>query len=159
MEPEELLNHLTEDLKTVLGGQLPQLCRLERQSSHYQQPDEVKQALKDFHPQEGWLCFQSTITHFINGELPDKGILLYGEVKSTDNKSLHIRQSGTDGSWLLTTYQEEPGNTHLVEITQLLGEFDHPGDLRYRVYWQPDGEQGYRKIGAAFDGFVNDKGL
>ncbi|HEC85127.1 MAG: hypothetical protein DRR08_08405 [Candidatus Parabeggiatoa sp. nov. 2] len=154
MEPDELLNHITDDLKTALGGQLPQLCRLERPTRQCQQPKEVKQALKDFQPQEGWLCFQSTVTHFINGELPDEGTILYGEVKGTNNTALHIHQQGTSG-WLLTTFQEQKGNTHLVEATQLLGEFEKPGNLRYRVYWQPDGEQGYRPICAAFNGFVN----
>jgi hypothetical protein len=159
MQPAELLNAITNDLKTALGEKLPQLCQLERTTHPYQKPEQVKKALEAFQPQEGWICFQDSITHFKNSELPDEGVILYGEVKSQkNNQALHIHQNGT-GGWLLTTYQEQPGETHLVETTQLLGEFDKPGNLHYRVYWQTqtDGEQGYRPICAAFDGFIDKK--
>jgi hypothetical protein len=153
MKPQELLNHITDDLKTALGGELPQLCHLERTTRQCQQPDEVKQALKDFQPQQGWLCFQSTIVPFKKGELPDKGTILYGEVKGKNRQALHIQQNG-NGGWLLTTFQEQEGDTHLVEYTQLLGEFDD--FLHYRVFWQQDGDQGYRPICAAFNGFFKE---
>jgi len=163
MNPQELLNIITDDLKTALGGKLPQLCHLERATRQCQQPDEVKQALKDFQPQQGWLCFQSAVVPFKKDEeLPDKGTILYGEVKGKNRQALHIQQNG-NGGWLLTTFQEqdttfqEPdADTHLVEYTQLLSEFDDLGHLHYRVFWQQDGEQGYRPICAAFNGFFKE---
>lgn len=145
MTPEILHNYIKE-----LGLKL---CHLERRTLNHQEAEKVKQALKDFQPQEGWLCFQSTVTHFKNGKLPDEGIILYGEVKAADNKALHIQQDG-NGSWRVTTYQQQAGKSHLVESTQLLGEFEEIGNLRYRVYWANDGEQGYRQICAAFNGFI-----
>ncbi len=92
---------------------------MQRTTRHYQQPEKVKQALKDFQPQQGWLCFQSAVVPFKKGELPDKGTILYGEVKDKKHQALHIQQNG-NGGWLLTTYQQQAGDTHLVEYTQLL---------------------------------------
>ncbi len=153
MKPPELLDLIIDDLQTALGGKLPQLCHLERSTRQCQQPDEVKQVLKNFQPEEGWLCFQSSVAFFKKGELPNKGTILYGEVKGKNRRALHIQQNG-NGGWLLTTLQEQEGNTHMVEYTKLLGEFDDPGDLHYRVFWQADAEQGYRPICAAFNGFL-----
>lgn len=151
MQPQELLNHIKN---LDLTGKPPQLCHLKHNTVQYQNPDEVKTALKEFQPQQGWLCFQDTITYFKNSDLPDAGVILYGEVKSSNNKALHIQPNNT-GGWLLTTYQEQNGDTHLVETTQLLDEFNESGNLAYRIYWQSDGEQGYRPICAAFAGFKN----
>jgi len=154
MKPPELLNHIKN---LNLGSTPPELCNLKLKTVSYQQPDEVKKALKDFQPQQGWLCFQDTITHFNNSELPEKGIILYGEVKGSNNKALHIQPNNT-GGWLLTTYQEQAGETHLVETTELLGEREEiQGKLAYRIYWQNDGEQGYRPTCAAFAGFIPKK--
>ncbi len=153
MKPLELLEHIK---KLNLGGKPPQLCHLELKTVPYQDAAEVKTALEKFQPQQGWLCFQDTITHFNNGALPDKGVILYGEVKGNNNKALHIQPNNT-GGWLLTTYEEHAGKTHLVESTQLLGELDDTGNLAYRVYWENDGEQGYRPTCAAFAGFIPKK--
>jgi hypothetical protein len=148
MKPTELL----ENLKKLDLGKALKLCALKLTTVPYQQAAEVKQALEKFQPQQGWLCFQDTVTYFKNSDLPDEGVILYGEVKSNNNKVLHIQPNNT-GGWLLTTYQEQAGETHLVESTQLLGEFEDSGNLAYKVYWQNDGEQGYRPICAAFAGF------
>ena len=149
MQAQDLLKYVQ---KLDLGGKLPQLCHLTLSTKPYQEADEVKKAVKAFQPEEGWFCFQDRITHFKAGEMPDHGVILYGEIKSSD-KTLHIQANNNSG-WLLTTYQEEHGETHLVETTQLLGEFENVGNLAYRVYWQHDGEQGYRPICAAFAGFL-----
>lgn len=153
MNARELLNCMTDDLKTALGGKLPQLCNLERSTQQCKRPEEVKQILYNFQAQEGWLCFQSAVTYFLNGELPDQGVILYGEVKNEHHTALHIHQDGT-GGWLLTTFREQPGEIYLVESTQFISELEHLSHLNYRLYWQQDGEQGYRPFCAAFDGFV-----
>ena len=152
MKPPELLENLN---KLDLRGKPLELCNLKLTTVPYQQAAEVKKALEDFQPQQGWLCFQDSIKHFNHGRLPDEGVILYGEVKAK-NKALHI-QAGNTGGWLLTTYEEQKGETHLVELTQLLGEFDDPGNLAYRVYWENDEEQGYRPTCAAFAGFTQKK--
>ncbi len=151
MQPKELLNHIKN--LNLTGKKLPQLCQLKLTTIEYQQAAEVKKALKEFQPEQGWLCFQDTIAHFQNSKLPDEGVILYGEVKGKNNQALHI-QPHNNGGWLLTTYQEQAGETHLVESTELLAENEEiTGKLAYRVYWQNDGEQGYRPICAAFAGF------
>jgi len=152
MNPPELLKHIKN---LNLGGKPPELCDLKITPVPYEQAAEVKQALEEFQPQQGWLCFQDTVTHFNNSDLPDEGVILYGEVKASNRKALHIQPNNT-GGWLLTTYQEQAGDTYLVESTQLLGESEAiTGKLAYRVYWQNDDEQGYRPICAAFAGFKN----
>lgn len=152
----------------LLGAEVPQFdtCTLKMDAKVYATPEAVRQELKAFGPVEGWLCFQSKITRFLQGEpLIYHGVVLYGEVKGKDGRSLHIQQDGK-GGWILTNYEQENGDAHLAEDVRLIAEA-HPGDpkharydLRYRIYWggadyeqEEDDGQGWRQIAAAFSGF------
>lgn len=130
-------------------------------------PELVRQELQEFDPEQGWLCFQSKLTRFFQDEpLPDAGVILYGEVKGKDGRSLHIQQDG-EGGWILSYYHEHKnGDRHLTEDMTLIAEAypsDPPNtryDLNYRVYWggtdykqEEDDGQGWRQIAAAFTGF------
>jgi len=127
-------------------------------------PEDVLKALQVFAPTQGWLCLQDDVYRFLDAQsLPDSGIVFYGEV-CNDEASLHIQQRG-DGTWILTTYQQQAGETLLMERTQLIGEeFQADGhtryDLQYRVYWGnaeslsiTDDGQGWRQVAAVFTGF------
>ncbi len=117
----------------------------------------VRQKIKEFAPEQGWLCFQSKVHYFRE---PDKmsfsGILLYGEVvKKATNQSLHIREEGQN-AWILTYFEETEGDNYLLENTVLLGEKElAPKKLGYRLYWQYDEKQGYRQLAARFNGFTD----
>jgi len=130
-------------------------------------PEAVRQALQEFHPEQGWLCFQSALKRFLKGEpVPDAGVILYGEVKGRNGSSLHIQQNG-EGGWILTYYDEQrDGDAFLAENVVLIAE-NHPDDpmnvrydVKYRIYWggsgygqQDDDGHGWRQVAAAFAGF------
>lgn len=153
----------------LLGAEIPRfnICTLKIDAKTCISPGAVRQELKVFAPIQGWLCFQSKLIRFLQGEsLPDEGVILYGEVKGKDGRSLSIQQNG-EGGWIMTYYDEQSdGDSHLAENVRLISE-THPSDpentrydLNYRVYWgdgdydqEEDDGQGWRQIAAAFDGF------
>ena len=160
MNPETLRGYLVKLQRRL--GTAPALCRVETFTKSVTDPSGVRKFLRAFAPKQGWLCFQSRIERFLPGEdLPDHGILLYGEVVSLADQSLHIRQNG-GGGWILTRFVEqaldEREATHLVEEITFLGEtlerFGPPKDLRYRRYWGHDPDFGYRPLLARFAGFT-----
>ncbi|HIE02315.1 MAG TPA: hypothetical protein EYP59_18875 [Thiotrichaceae bacterium] len=161
MQPKELLPILSQ-LKNVDGlEKLDKLrpCRLKwpPKSDTTSDPEEVRQKIKEFAPEQGWLCFQSKVDYFRElAKMSFSGILLYGEVvKKATNQSLHIREEGQNG-WILTYFEETKGEQYLVENTVFCGEKElAPNKLRYRVYWQHDEKQGYRQLGARFNGFTD----
>jgi len=167
MTPAALLSIVKKN--RLLGAEEPRfdICSLNIDPESCAAPEAVREALQDFDPEEGWLCFQSALKRFLKGELlPDAGVILYGEVKGKDGRSLHIQQDG-EGGWVLTYYHEQSGgDTHLAEDVFLIAEAypDDPKntryDLKYRVYWgdsdygkKDDDGQGWRQIAAAFFGF------
>jgi hypothetical protein len=167
MTPKELLSIVKQN--RLLGSEKPRfdICTLKIDPKPCLSSEGVRQALQDFHPEQGWLCFQSKLTRFLPNEpLPDAGVLLYGEVKNKDGSSLHIQQDG-EGGWILTYYHEQSnGDTYLAENVLLIAETypDDPRntryDLKYRVFWgaldygqEDDDGQGWRQIAAAFNGF------
>jgi len=157
MQPTELFKILPK-LQHIKGlKNLSQLksCRLHLEPKYCSVPQEVLQKLDIFLPEQGWLCFQNKVKFFRKEEqIPtDSTILLYGEVVNADGISLHIREDG-QGGWILTYLTETDGNEYLVENQTFLGEKKlAPERLYYRVYWQNDDKQGYRRVAARFTGF------
>lgn len=149
MKPIELLKTLTA---LRIKGQNP--CDLTLESEACHTAEQVETKLKAFNPIQGWLCFQSEVKYFCQGQpMPYSGILLYGEVVNADGQSLHIRENG-QGGWILTTFTETEGENYLVETKTFLGEKElAPEKLYYRVYWKYDEKSGYQQFAARFIGF------
>lgn len=158
MNPKELLTTVEEH--NLLDGLTKfTTCRLKVSTKHRTTADQIRKDLEAFAPNQGWLCFQNEIVRFIPGEvLPDKGVILYGEIMNVDDQALHIQQDGV-GGWRIAYFSEEQGDTHLVEDHLLMTDVnpDQPSEprynLNYRVYWAQDGEQGYRQVASSFNGF------
>jgi len=159
MQPNALLPILSQ-FKQVEGLEKlyklrPSCLKWPPKSDTTSSPEEVRQKVAEFAPEQGWLCFQSKVDYFREpAKMSFSGILLYGEVvKKATNQSLHIREEGQNG-WILTYFEETEGDNYLVENTVLLGEKElAPNKLGYRVYWQHDEKQGYRQLAARFNGF------
>lgn len=160
MPPKELLKEIRSK-KLEIKGQNNlldrlQICGLEQESDSYDNPNDVETKVKAFEPVEGWLCFQSEVKSFCQGEtMPYAGILLYGEVVNAKGESLHIREDGL-GGWILTKLTEiDEGEQYLAETQKFLGlgNKQAPEKLYYRVYWENDQEHGYRQFVARFTGF------
>lgn len=186
MQPNKLLDTLRklEQVKGLKNLHLklePKPCHLILKPQSYQTPEKVLEMVKNFAPEQGWLCFQSNVEYFCQQDfcehksLPDSGLLLYGEVVNAQGQSLHIREDG-EGGWILTEFEETEGDDFLVEERTFLGEkqlflkkteeqqflgekqlFLEKTDvpkLLYRVYWQYDEKHGYRQFSACFKGFL-----
>jgi hypothetical protein len=169
MEPNELFPILSQ-LKNIEGLEKldnlttcglkwphPKSCTIsDCNDSDEVRQKKLRQKIEEFAPEQGWLCFQSEVKYFCEpAEMSFSGILLYGEVvKNTTNQSLHIREDGQNG-WILTYFEETNENIYLVENTVFLGETNLVSNqLRYRVYWQHENNQGYYQLAARFNGFV-----
>lgn len=118
----------------------------------------VWEKLESFQPVEGWLCFQSAVKPFSDGELPkadeESGWVLAGEMVNSHKESLHIRQHPYDG-WVVTTFKEQPGGDYLVQSFVFLSTDEkNLGKLKYRVFWEYHPEYGYQRRFSRFTGFV-----
>ncbi|PWQ92325.1 hypothetical protein [Leucothrix pacifica] len=118
---------------------------------------EVISAIRAFQPLQGWLCYQSEVLSLTNGDLSfldhsGIGWILNGELSNANRESLHISQNGS-GQWLLTKYQEQPGEDLLRQTMTYLSTKDELGHLAYAVYWQRDALIGYQKVHSRFLGF------
>ncbi|MDY6993685.1 MAG: hypothetical protein SVR94_13925 [Pseudomonadota bacterium] len=159
MQPEELLDSV-EKLKKLNPNffiTIPEICTLNwpPRTAKPANATELRQYILDFQAQEGWICWQNEVNYFQNGELnyPEHKHLLYGEF-AKKNASLHVNEDG-QGGWLLTWFEEDQGETFIVENTHFLGEPKHaPAQLYYRVYWVDHEMHGYHKIAARFKGFA-----
>ena len=119
--------------------------------------DEVITAIRAFQPLQGWLCYQSEVLSLTNGDLSFLdddafGWILNGEFSNASRDSLHINQSG-NGQWLLTTYQEQPGDALLKQTMTYLSSEKDLGHLAYAVYWRRDPMMGFQKVHSRFLGF------
>lgn len=140
---------------------LPRMARVRfrsrRETPDPTTPQAVIQAVMDFAPSQGWLCFQSQLlvldrTEDLERRAPHAGAILSGELIRGADHSLHIRQNGR-GGWILLYIDEGEGDQEgLVHNARLLGnqhypatvgESSRPGVLCYRVYWKHDPEQGW----------------
>lgn len=115
---------------------------------------------------EGWLQFQSIVTCFADGKVPDAevdwGCLLAAEAVTTDRHSILVRQNGAGGLFLVTvTPGPGEGAEELLadEVSQLatgkvaqLPGIEEPARLHYRRYWRCD-DAGFRPVLAAFTRF------
>lgn len=128
-------------------------------------PAQLWQAIEDCAPDAGWLCFQSAVLRFEQGQLPqptpELGYLLSAECCSADATRSHsLRQRG-DGGWLLTPFRHGVGEDLLCDQLSLVrhdagsgsnaGQL--PGRLRYRRYWRLDPQLGPCQAAACFIGF------
>lgn len=123
----------------------------------------IDQAIRDFAPTAGWLCYQSQVIRLgldeTQDERDDRGLLLSGELVNGNPASLHIRQNGS-GGWLLTYFTPDTGDRYLTDTLSLLAfERDperrsNPTRLRYRRYWALDPVHGVRQVAACFIGFA-----
>lgn len=102
----------------------------------------------DFPEASGWLCRQSDVVWFRNGQVPLDANIQYGELVGDDLQSLLIRPDGKGGLRLI--YQTETaGQTHLAVPHRHIGRHRPPtgdpvGELVYRTYWtkQKDSDAG-----------------
>lgn len=137
------------------------LCQSEMTVTDHEQ---LWQAIIDFKPLEGWLCFQSDVKKVVAEKLPELtdelGWLLNGELVNAEGSSLHIWQAGS--GWQATQLTEQAAGTGddcLVETTELLSKDSNEEYLRYRVYWKKDlgGIQGFQRFSSRFVGFVSEE--
>lgn len=125
--------------------------------------DELQSKIEQFAPVEGWICYQSRVHSFRNGEpwqVSEVGLPLSAEAIDASGNALHLRQNG-QGGWTISCYShsESAPDTaeHLCdEVTHLGnshtgGELDY--DLGYRRFWRQDEEQGVIPFAACFTGF------
>lgn len=118
---------------------------------------ELHEAIIAFQPLQGWLCCQSNIVSFTNGDLSflnnaENGWVLYGELIDANNDSLHISPYA-NGKWKITRYHEQAGKELLSQSISYLGTEKSPGKLSYTVYWKHDVERGFQKQFSRFTGF------
>ncbi|MCP4702799.1 MAG: hypothetical protein GY862_38960 [Gammaproteobacteria bacterium] len=165
MNAIELLEIVEQN--NLLDGEIKfRPCILEVTPESCADAEQVRQQIKTFAPEQGWLCFQSKVRRFLTAEsftlAPDTEIILYGELKGKDGRALHIRQDGM-GGWKLAYFSSREGDRHLREETVLLAETnpDVLGEarqnLKYLLYWTQDGAQGWRQAAAAFNGFKEER--
>jgi hypothetical protein len=121
--------------------------------------------IADFAPAAGWLCYQSAVVSFDDGQYPEPngqhGLVLSGELASAPGascRSLHIRPDGR-GGWRLVQFTPDQGDTYLTDAHKLVV---HDGDpkrrqrpryLHYLRYWTLDPHHGVRQTAARFIGF------
>ena len=121
--------------------------------------EQVWDEIAAFRPVQGWLCYQSRVAVFTDGNpaRPDEqtGCILYGECVDANGQSLHIRQDG-NGEWVVVNFSYQDGAEHLVDEVSLIAARNELGSLKYRRYWQLDPEYGVRQIAACFTGFVKE---
>jgi hypothetical protein len=152
--------------RVAMAHGLPALepARCHVQTQMMSEPAQILMELRQRQLQQGWLQFQSQVTTFIAGAVPepapDWGVLLAAEAVDAAGRSIHLRQHGT-GGWLLTVCTPADDTSAEVEddlvladeVTQLPTD-RAPGPLRYRRYWSLDPATGSIPRFAAFIGFV-----
>lgn len=145
---------LIDAYHSVAGDDLPALkpAGLNSASERIELLDAKHARIQDFAPIQGWLCFQSSVRWFTDGELPDDGRILYGEMFNERKASLHIRQD-SDGACLVCEYTRTEEPHLLYEEVRLLGEKADIGLLNYEVFWALDKKYGFRRIASRFTGF------
>jgi hypothetical protein len=129
-------------------------------------PQRAWKQLKALPLGEGWLQFQSIVTCFAGGKLPnaeeDWGCLLAAEAVTTDGQSILVRQNGTGGLLLVRMMPgagegaeellaDKVSQLATGKVGALLGE--KSPRLWYRRYWRQDKASGFRPVLAAFIGF------
>lgn len=164
MTPEQLQQAIQKlrksNSKVSCFIEVPEVCTLQWPPCIEKPADNqaLRELILNFQATDGWLCWQSEVSHFQNSALdyPANKHLLYGEL-AKPNASLHINEDG-QGGWIVTWLEEGAGKQVAVTNTTLLGESKHaPEKLYYRVYWQNSAEDGFRKIAARFQGFKGEK--
>ena len=134
-------------------------CLLETSSQIIDDPRQVRQEVlafaKKFPKANGWLCFQSAVRHFTDGNIPDSGLIQYGEL-GADEQGLLIRRAPR-GKWRMVTLQEGRGQEMIVQTCRHVGRRDlwdnQPFNLVYRRYWTVDDQCGCMPLAARFVAF------
>jgi hypothetical protein len=161
MEPTLLLEKLNTLDKNLLNDRVPKqsafVCGLSLKTEQAVDQCALESALKHYiaeFPQAcGWLCRQSDVVWFCDGERPRQANIQYGEIAGDSNHSLLIRPDG-NGGFRLIYQQELEGKTHLAIPHQHIGrrrplKSDPVGELIYRTYWtrpESDTESSYRAV-------------
>ncbi len=135
---------------------------LQVETEDFTDPESAWRALRERKPTEGWLLFQSHVTIFVRGLLPDPdpawGFLLAAEVIDGNGHSIHVRQSETDGPRLVvakpTDVAADVNEVFLTDHTRHLATDKAPGPLCHRRYWRIDPAMGVAPVFAAFQGFA-----
>ncbi|MBF0147744.1 MAG: hypothetical protein HQL84_05005 [Magnetococcales bacterium] len=142
-----------------LGEDLPELTPrglLIHKPEHLEDPHRVWEAVQAFAPDQGWICFQSEVTHFFNaGQCPPRGVILSAELCRVNSPtSLHVRPHPL-GGWGVHRLETLPdGRDYWCETMDFLSVAHDVGKLSYQVFWQSDGEAGMVRRVARFCGLV-----
>lgn len=112
--------------------------------------------IERFAPVAGWLALEERLVQFDGGGLPQKGVLLYGEV-AKPGASMHVRPDG-NGGWRVTIWSEpkagsEGAASHLAQTDRYAAANPALGWLDYRVFWAVDAARGTRRVASRFVGF------
>lgn len=137
VDPDWMRNKGTQEAARV--------CGLSLHSEHIAEQADLATAfgtfLADYPNACGWLCRQSDVVWFRDGQLPLDAKVQYGELVGDAHTSLLIRPDGKGGLRLI--YQQETsGDTHLAIPHCHIGRRRPPkgepvAKLHYRTYWTP----------------------
>jgi len=160
MNPATLADAYAEVARRHVG--LPEMTPgwLAAQPAQSLDPPGAWETLKTLKPVEGWLQFQSCVTCFDQGRMPEPepqwGFLLAAEAVDAESRSCLIRQDGTGGLLLIvaTSGASEGAEELLTDEVFQLATGKAPGRLHYRRYWCRDPEMGFVPCFAAFLGFA-----
>ena len=137
------------DLPTMQRGSF------DANTSRYNDPTTLWDALQALAPQQGWIQFQSHQCAFQNS-LPEPeehwGQLLAAEACDANGNSIHLSQNN-QGGWLISHYQHQTSGEMLCDETTQLAYDLKLSQLRYRRYWRHEPGQGYVQTLACFIGF------
>ena len=113
---------------------------------------DVSEAIRNFTPSEGWLCFTDRVV-LLDALEVDTGILLSAELVN-ENKSLHIRQQG-DGwvGWFYSCDSNSESKGILVEQSFLGTRKTQGKKLCYQTFWTEDNYGSLQPVISRFSGF------
>ncbi len=127
----------------------------------------LKKAVTDFHPTQGWLCFQSAVRYVpsdvqsgapVLSQFTSDGYLLNAELANSAGESLHVRQTGV--RWALTLFtasgvskESNGGEAFLADTVDFNAANKDLGVVRYQRLWQAQEKIGFAPIAARFLGF------
>ena len=140
-----------------LGEGLPELkpCGLNpTEPIRYQNPEEVWSHIESFKPDQGWICFQSSVEHFFEpNKLIQKGIVLTAEMCRKDNQSLHINPHSL-GGWQVNQFERrDDAEEYLYQKVKYVSVEHGIAYLHYELFWQSDSQAGMVCRVARFVGF------
>lgn len=133
---------MNEQLKQLLlkeTGDLIEQGRLEVRSSNVESPEKVREAIKEFSFDSGWLCLTDRVIPLYSAEdllQAQSGIILSAELAGR-SESLHIRQA--EEGWTITRYKAGAGEECLIFREEYVSTENKQRDrLQYDVCWKLD---------------------